>query len=141
MNAHNDSLPEPNDDSLLEEMLSPLKRLEPPLEARVANRRAVSAALSSFQAVNRQSHLPWWHRSVSIPVPFAAALALLVAVAFYASSRNWQEQSAITIAAPGQPAVATPRADAQPTWKHYETETYLCGVGRISSESYFAIKE
>lgn len=25
--------------------------------------------------------------------------------------------------------------------KHYETETYLCGVGRVSSESRYSIKE
>jgi hypothetical protein len=153
MNAHNNSLPEPNDDSRLEELLAPLKHLEPPLEARIANRQAVSAALCSLQAVNRQSQLPWWRRSVVIPVPLAAALSLVMAVALYASFRNWQEQPALVVATPAQPTkamaaaggnetvVAMPTADAHPTWKHYETETYLCGVGRVNSESYYVLKE
>jgi hypothetical protein len=153
MNAHNDSLPEPDDDPLLEEMLSHLKRLEPPLAARIANRQAVSAALSSFNAVSQQRHLVWWRRSVSIPMPLAAALVMLMAIALYSSFRNWQERSALLIATTAQPrddaatahgnttALTQPVAKAYPTWQHYETETYLCGVGRVNSESYYAIKE
>jgi len=152
MNTHHDSSPEPNDDRLLEKMLFPLKRLEPPLEARIANRQAVAAALSSPSAVNQQRHLPWWHRSVSIPVPFAAALVLLMAATFCASFRNWQQPSAPLVAAPGQAAKNTataggnrvvlgqPVPNAYLTSKNYETETYLCGVGRVSSESYYVIK-
>src|SRR5689334_4244864 len=100
MNEYRESLPEPDDDTLLEEMLSNLKRLEPPLETRIANRQAVSAALSAFEAVKRPRELPWWRRSVSIPVPFAAALGLLLAAMLYSSLRNWQDQSAALVGTP-----------------------------------------
>jgi hypothetical protein len=153
MNAHHDLLPEPNDESRLEEVLSSLKRLEPPLEARIANRQAVSAALSSMPAASQQRHLPWWRRTVSIPVPLATALGLLVAVATYSSIRNWQQRSAVHVAAPAlsvdktatahgnSTAIVQPMATAQSSLKFYGTETYLCGVGRVSSESYYVIKE
>jgi hypothetical protein len=150
MNAHNNPSPAPNDDKQLEEMLAPLIHIEPPLEARIANRQAVSAALHSFHVLNEQRHLPWWCRSISIPVPLAAALTLLMAFSLYSSFHNWQQPSVPLIAAPNKasapagsnsaaklPAVA----NQQPVVTHYETEMYLCGVGRVTSESYYAIKE
>jgi hypothetical protein len=153
MNAHDDWLPESDDDPLLDEMLSPFKRLEPPLAARIANRQAVSAALCAFPAANQQRHLPWWRRSISIPVPWAAALAMLLVVASFSSVRNWQARTVPRIAAPppntkdaataaGNDTVAAQRPEVTlPTWKYYETETYLCGVGRVSSESYYIVQE
>jgi hypothetical protein len=112
-----------------------------------------TSALHALSTDHQQRHLPWWRRSIAIPVPLAAALVLLMAVALYSSFRNWQERPAQPIATPGQGekgeaaagiptlAVAQPKAEAQPRSKHYETETYLCGVGRVSSETYYAIKE
>jgi len=138
MNPHENSPPEPNDDPLLAEMLSPLKRLEPSLEARVANRQAVVAALSSLHAVNRP--LPWWRRSISIPVPIAAALVLLLAVALYANLRSHPAKEAVAV---NSNTAAFPKssADTRQAVEYYETETYLCGVGRVSSESYYVVKD
>lgn len=143
MNAHPDSLPEPDDDLRLETLLSPLKRIELPLETRIANRLAVTAALRSFQAVNRAGRWPWWRRSVSIPLPLAAALVMLAAVSLAANFRGWQEQSSKGIAAPVQHAegAADVTADARPALSFYETETYLCGIGRVNSESRYAFKD
>jgi hypothetical protein len=141
MNAHNNPSPAPNDDKQLEEMLAPLIRIEPPPEARIANRQAVSAALHSFHVLNEQRHLPWWRRSIAIPTPLAAALVLLMAISFYSSFRNWQKSSVPLIGASNSAAQLPAVAHQQPVVEHYETETYLCGVGRINSESYYAIKE
>jgi hypothetical protein len=32
-------------------------------------------------------------------------------------------------------------ADFQPIVEHYETETYLCGIGRLKSETGYLIRE
>ena len=88
--------------------------------------------------------LPWWRRSISIPVPLAAALAVLMAVALASSFRGWQEQSPRHVAGPvrdDKAAVAKSTSDERPVLKYYETETYLCGVGRLDSESYYVIKD
>src|SRR5262245_46051055 len=138
MNPHENSPPGPNEDPLLAEMLSPLQRLEPPLEARVANGQAVAAALSSRHAVNRT--LPWWRRSISIPVPIAAALVLLLAVALYANFRSQPAKEAIAENS-NTATLPTSSADTRQAVKYYETETYLCGVGRVSSESYYVVKD
>jgi len=144
MNAEHDSSPQPNDDRLLAEMLSPLKGLEPPLETRIANRQAISTALSSFPAINQQRNLPWWRRSILIPVPLAAALVLLLAVMGYANVRSWRAPPAAVVAAPShraaQAASKTSTAQA-PNISHYQSDIYLCGVGLLSSESYYAVKE
>ena len=140
MSPHNDALPEPNDDPLLAEVLSHLKRLEPPLETRIANRQAVSVALSSFHAVNRERHLPWWRRSISIPVPIAVALVLLLAVALYANLRSQPAKEAIAVNS-NTATLPKSTADTRQAVKYYETETYLCGVGRVSSESYYVVKD
>ena len=137
----------PVDDALLDEALSRLKRLEPPLETRIANRMAVAAELGSLSTVNRQRVLPWWRRSISVPVPVAASLAVLAAFALASSFRPWQERPPVYVAAPVQPAegaadargekptIAQRAPDAQAELKYYETETYLCGIGRLKSES------
>ena len=140
MNPHDDSLPPPNDDPLLQDMLSPLKRLEPPLQTRLAARQAVSAALASLSVVNRQRHLPWWRRSISVPVPLAAALVLLLAAALYSNLRSQPPNESIGAhAAAG--TFPNSASDIHPPATFYETETYLCGVGRVSSESYYITKD
>jgi hypothetical protein len=153
MNDPHDPLPEPGDDPMLEEILSLLKRLEPPLETRLANRRAVAAELGALLAVNQKRHVPWWRRSISIPVPAAACLAVLAALALTSSFRGGQGQSPVRMAAPDQPAeratdaprekaaIAKHAPDAQPVLEYYATETYLCGIGRVNWESGYSIKE
>ena len=153
MNDHYDSLPESGDDPLLEEIYSHLKRLEPPLETRVANRVAVAAELGRLLDASRKQRLPWWRRSISIPVPLAASLLALAALVLPSIYREGREQPAMHVDAPVQPekgaadrrienpgkAKRTPAG--QVVMKYYETETYLCGVGRVSSETRYFIKE
>src|SRR5437879_6202396 len=100
MNRPDDCLPQPEEERELEAALSPLKGLEPPLEARVANRRAVAAALSSCERWSQPTLRPWWRRSVSIPVPLALGLALLMSVALSMSFYGWREGSRAHLAGP-----------------------------------------
>lgn len=152
MTDNHDSLPEPGDDPMLDEAFSHLKRLEPPLEARIANRVAVATALGALSTAKLQRQLPWWRRSISVPIPIAASLAALVAFVLATSLRDWQERP-MHANAPKQvleseagvrgkhPAIAKRTANARTELKYYETETYLCGIGRVSSESRYSIEE
>lgn len=153
MNDHQDCFPEPSDDPILEELLSHLKRLEPPLETRIANRMAIAAELSTLRTVTRQRQLPWWRRSLSIPVPIAASLVVLAAFVLPSSFRGWQERTPNHVAAPVQPVedaadgqgeqavIAKRTSDADAALKYYETGTYLCGIGRLKSESGYFVKD
>lgn len=62
---------EPSDE--LNELLAPLREVEPTAAMRAANRRA---------ALEPEKAMPWWRRSISVPVPvaLATAAALLLAV-------------------------------------------------------------
>lgn len=111
MNEPLDALPEPGDDPEFDELIAPLKRLEPPLETRVANRVAVAAELRALGNANRQRRLPWWRRSISIPLPIAASVALLAAFALPSSFRGWQNRPPTHAEAPNQ--LANDAAEAQ----------------------------
>ncbi len=153
MNDNRDSVPEPSDETALNEQLARLKQLQPPLETRVANHIAVAQALAELKRMPHQCQLPWWRRSISLPVPVAASVALLAAMSLASSFRNWPEESRIHASAPqhaGQNnagnrgehltvAKHAPRPAAE--LRYYETETYLCGVGRLSSETGYFYKE
>jgi hypothetical protein len=153
MNDHQDSFPEPGDDPILDELLSHLKRLEPPVETRIANRMAIAAELSSLRTVNQQRHLPWWRRSVSIPAPLAACLVLLTAFVLLSRFHGSEKRLPTEVVAPVQPmeaaadvkgeqaAIAKQTSDRHAVLEYYETETYLCGIGRLNSESGYFIKE
>src|SRR5437868_804055 len=153
MNDPHDYLPEADDDPLLAEIISHLKRLEPPLETRVANRVAVAAELSRLLDANRKQRLPWWRRSIAIPVPLAASLLVLAALVLPSILRDRQKQPAMHADAPDHPenGAADSRIEnpgkakrtqaGQVVMRYYETETYLCGVGRVNSEIRYFIEE
>jgi hypothetical protein len=152
MTDHHNSPPEPGDDPVLDEAFSHLKRLEPPLETRIANRVAVATALGALDTLRRQRPLPWWRRSISVPIPIAASLAALVAFVLVSGIRDWQERP-MHADAPKQVAksdaglrdkqssISKHTQNARAELKYYETETYLCGIGRVSSESHYFIEE
>ena len=153
MNHSHDSFSEPDDEPMLKEMLSHLRSLEPPLETRIANRMAIAAELSA-SCSDAKPRLPWWRRSISIPTPVAASLLVLMGIALASSVRGRIGPSSIQVAAPAQfvkssgdvrdkKAEVTATHTPHPTVasNYYVAETYLCGIGRVSSESYYFIKE
>jgi hypothetical protein len=153
MTDNHDSLPAPGEDPVLDEALSQLKRLQPPLESRIANRMAVASALDELNAMKQRRQLPWWRRTIAVPVPVAACLLVLTTLAVAANFRGESGQSPMHTNAPENPAMSDPGArdkqsalarrspTARAELKFYETETYLCGIGRISSESHYFIEE
>jgi hypothetical protein len=155
MNDPSNPSPQPAEDSELEGLLSPLKGLEPPLESRVANRQAVAAALSSedrwAEPIARQSsRQPWWRRTVAVPVPLALGLAVLMALTLFSSIQGWRPRPVKApvdqrdIAAnPINDKNAAPKtiASSSATVRFSESETYLCGIGRISGETTYVFKD
>jgi ferric-dicitrate binding protein FerR (iron transport regulator) len=157
MNDPNDFSQQPAEDKELEAMLSPLKAIEPTLEARLANRRAVAEELSEesrwAQPTLRAESIrrPWWRRSVSVPVPLALGLAVMMALAVVSSFQNWRERPAKAPTNAGEVAIANAKVETnattkgtvsgRPATKFYESETYLCGIGRISSESSYVFRD
>ena len=69
----------PLDDEAFEELLGPLRKANLPDGVRSANREAVRRALE------RHSSLPWWRRTVAVPMPLAIAASLTLMVTAAAS--------------------------------------------------------
>lgn len=68
------------DDDTLRELLSDLKKLEPPPKTRQVIRQRVTSALASTARENSDKKTPLWRRTIAVPWPIAAAcLALLFA--------------------------------------------------------------
>jgi len=142
MMDNHDALPESDDDRTLHEALSRLRQLEPPPETRIANRAAVAAALDAWHAARRQHQLPWWRRSIAVPVPVAASVAVVAALALASSFRGGAEQLPPQVGEPDKQSSIVERAPrSRAELKYYETETYLCGIGRVSSESHYSLEE
>ncbi|HZZ29416.1 MAG TPA: hypothetical protein VFE46_15570 [Pirellulales bacterium] len=157
MNDFNDSLENlhdvPENDPLLEEAFSRLQQWEPPLESRVRNRLAVTAELERLRTSAQKQSLPWWRRTIAVPVPVAAGLAALAAILLLAVFRAQSEASIAPPAAANQSMQSTQHTSAEgavaidhsatssPVMQSFETETYLCGIGRLKLETGYRIQE
>jgi hypothetical protein len=155
MNDSHDGLPEENDERMLEELLSPVKRVEPSLETRIGIRAAVAAELSRLTASHRNRSIPWWRRTIAVPWPIAVGVAalLLVVSALQFRAPPASVPSTVDAPPPAQPAeretgmphdhtgVAMHTPESSPELEYYATETYLCGIGRLSSKSKSLIRE
>ena len=155
MNDSSDSLSDDGDDRSLEEFLSHVKRVEPPLESRVEIRTAVAVELCRLATGNRSRPLAWWRRTVAVPVPLALSLAalLLTTSVLQWNSRRGSVPPSVDAASAARRAgrvgdmphehapVARHALNLPPAVEYYETETYLCGIGRLSSQTMYLIKE
>jgi hypothetical protein len=68
MNDPHENLP----DELLEDLLQPLRSVEPPIEARLANRDSIRQALAA------RMRPAWWQRTVAVPLPVAIAASIIL---------------------------------------------------------------
>ncbi len=153
MSEPNDCHAEPEDAPALERALSALKSIEPPLATRIQNRTAVAEALSSLMSANRQRHLPWWRRSISVPLPFAACVLLVCALTVASRFRGDDERSPVQMTVhdrrpqpvqgtSGETAtVGAGQSDAHPVLVYRETATYVCGIGQLKSTRGYFFKE
>ncbi len=152
MNDDERSLNEPEDADLAE-TFAHLRRLEPSMAARLANRAAVAAELRAIEAADVLRERPWWRRSISVPMPVAASLLALLAITAPMSATAWLEARQVD----GPPAVGAndvphdqvasgdsrivARRQPAESRGYSVTETYLCGVGRINSNARYSQTE
>jgi hypothetical protein len=139
MNAEQ-QMPEPSDDAFLTACLATLKQLEPSLDSRLQNRLAIANQLHQRQSAIERKPSVWWRRSISIPIPVAAAVALLLV-----GATIWN----VIRPANSTPQTAATHARANdanspsvlPAIAYFETGTYLCGIGRLTSDYGYFIQE
>lgn len=145
MNSEHDELPtEPSDESI-REILAPLQELQPSLEKKAEIRQLVAARLTESQA--RQTSLSTL-RNLTARTLVALACTLLTGVGIGWMLRGIDRgPNPAVIAQDDVPASEKREADSngsvnrlliaaddtQPSY--YVTETYLCGVGILSSSS------
>jgi hypothetical protein len=146
------SLNEPEDTDL-DEAFAQLRRLEPSMSARLANRAAVAAELRAIDAAAMVRERAWWRRSISVPMPVATCMLAVLAITMPMSAVAWLEHRqadappASVSAEVSQNGGASDdsrsvnRRQSTGTSGFSVTETYLCGVGRISSHSRYSQTE
>lgn len=152
MNDDERPLNEPEDTDLAE-AFAQLRRLEPSISARLANRAAVAAELRALEAAAPGQQQPWWRRSISVPLPLAASLLAIVAITAPMSAKAWlearQPDGPPTVTAHEYPQNHPTTGDSRSAERRQATgrsgysvtETYLCGVGPINSNSRYSQTE
>jgi hypothetical protein len=140
-------------DPLLDEVFSQLRRIELPSEAKILNRQVVMDELAHLQATGQNLVAPWWRRTIMVPVPLAVCLTVAAGLMLFWILFENLVAPAVQFVAPHQPdqqsahmpstsaVVTTPAVNTRPVVEYYETETYLCGIGRLKSESGYLIQE
>jgi hypothetical protein len=133
-------MPEPSDDAFLTACLATLKQLEPSLASRLQNRLAVANELHKQSGAAATKDLRWWRRSISIPIPIAAASIILLLGATIWSFVRPANSAPQSVATPA-PLKAANSLLAEPAVAYFETGTYLCGIGRLKSDYGYFIQE
>ena len=149
-----------DEDRLVEQLLSHLKQLTPPPASQLANRKIVATELARLQAKWRNREKRWWQKTVAVPVPVALGIAALLLIALGAQLNPlWttDQPMAGTLhtnesaghGADGHskgntdssPSVATRTPPNDGELEYHETNMYLCGIGLLSSERGYFIRE
>lgn len=134
-----------HDDQQLAEWLSPLRVIGPSPAAQLVIREAAADELASYATSGPAG--PWWQRSVAVPVPIAAAslvvLALLeTTVVLQASNAPAVTQSPPPAAEPTKQRSAPDHiASLPPELEYRERQVYVCGIGRLTSQSGYVPQE
>ena len=137
---NDDRMQEPLDDAFFETSLAALRKLEPSLESRLQNRIALANELQRRCGAPGTNRSPWWRRSISVPIPVAAAaVVLLLAAIIWTRARSANSTPQNVALHP--PVNATSLPIAPPAFAYFETETYLCGIGRLKSDHGYVIQE
>ena len=124
-----------------------LRRIEPPLETRVASRKAVAAELVRIAERRRVGRLPFWQRTVAVPWPAAGAtMAVLVTLSIlsFRSGVGPLDMSRSDLPKDRE-QTEQPREDririvSEMTTEYHES-TYLCGIGPLRSETRYLFEK
>lgn len=148
-----DDSTEPDDDQAdILETLSVLRQIKSPTGATVRYRTIVDLELALLPAA-RAPATPWWKRSVRVPLPVAVAASIFVLFSTWTAQMSRQNDSIATPDVQRQPPLTNSddtHPDSEPSrtspQEPYElaisvSSTYLCGVGPLSTETRYVIKE
>lgn len=144
---------EPDDNPAdIRDALSVLKHIRTSPAASSRYRTIVEAELAMLPA-SRVVRLPWWKRSVQVPLPVAVAAGMLLIFSTWTAQMSWNDDSASPSGVGSQP----PKSEAEDMPGQAEpfratsddtdklalsvSETYLRGVGRLHTETRYVIKE
>lgn len=152
MNQHDPHSPADSDIETFQ-LLALLKQVNPPLEARVNFRMTIARELARLQEVSRRPEETWWKRSINVPLPLAFGLALSILLTVVV----WLRQPPSRNVPRNDSAFAPPRhsrasdvppkdlstlaASPEDALELYVSNTYLCGVGPLSTESRYVLQE
>ncbi|MCA9026879.1 MAG: hypothetical protein KDA86_16860 [Planctomycetaceae bacterium] len=150
-----DEFTKTSDDQIeISESLSVLRQIRSPPEARASYRASIDSELFKVRAT-QLSMMPWWRRSVAVPIPLIVATCILLLVSTWVAlgSRPSDTNAAradkqpLAFNGPGD-TIASPKMNPLDTFPTGTSElaasvstTYLCGVGPLSTEMQYVYKE
>jgi hypothetical protein len=121
MNEPDDPLTE----EMIDELLAPLRGVDCPVEVQRANRLAIELGLA------RRLSIPWWHRTVAVPIPLAIAASLLLMVTAGALLWPATSGSAITLDSPApQRNAGAAASEESSAWRL--SRSYILSIDSLS---------
>lgn len=145
MNESDPHVPEERD---VEELLKPLQEIESPDESNMLNRKAVADEIAKAKAAPptlAPDLDPIWRRTVGVPIPIlvaAASLLVFLSIAHLRQelmtepnpSQRIQQGDGNSSKSEESTDLAKTRRTGESTHVYYQSEVYVCGVGRLRTE-------
>jgi len=125
-------------DQKIEAFTRQARAISIPDTLRKSNEAAIQAALNGIEASPRPA-LPWWRRRVSVPLPVAAAILLIIAlqVGLFLVVRT--PDSGTTPTTPLAPPTGQSITEAPP--QYAQTCVYVSGMGVVEKNQEFFYQE
>jgi hypothetical protein len=116
---------DPLTEEMVDELFAPLRSVDCPAEVQRSNRLAIELALA------RRLSIPWWHRSVAVPLPLAIAASLLLMATAGALLWPAVSGSAVTMDSPAfRGNVAATANEESPVWNL--SRSYILSIDSLS---------
>lgn len=159
MKPHNefdsDRLDPDDDQTDVSEFLSVLRQVKAPPEGKVFYHTTVAAELARLVEVSA-SHVPWWRRSVRVPLPVVIAASALMLISIWSAQSSREKDAEPQV---GLPDEKSPGSDSNktrdlpgenPTHSTPKNEfrmviqnsgLYVRGIGPLSTETRYILQE
>ena len=136
-------------DTEITRLLASLRQVEPTLEGRVDCRLLIARELARRQSSAHQPARAWWRRSISVPVPLAMALSVILMAVFWVKQPQRDASDEVATSAPNHSRDADVRqqehANAEKPQETkvevYVSGTYLCGIGQLNTVTRYVTQE
>ena len=121
----------------------PLKQLEPPADLRQHNRAAIVRALEQHET-GPIARLYWWKRRISVPLPIAAAILLVIGLQVLfqiRSAMQSQHQPVSTAQETTQANEFITEKEASFEIQYQQRTVYVAGLGTIHRAEIYHFEE